>query len=445
MSAGAYPHIHGMQPEPEAQLNISEEHEDYEGYEDYEEYDESDWDWPYTADLKMKSKWPPHPSIAGCRYFTSREEAAKKALIIPPPPPFFDASRWYFEPDATSSGVGKWNTCHLLSLPKELRLEIWKYVLSDPSVPDLVVRIRRQPSSPCYKLTRAPDPRIRTSLRPPRNCPINLNLLLVNRFIYEEALPILYGSVKFAPSDLEGIFPVFLDSLSPSALPLIRHIKLSIPDSLSDSYLFGDISKPLFHWAITCAQVAKLNDTLRTVEVEGDMWAFEGPRNRRALLYPLCKIKAAKKWSVPNEDAQFQRLLAEADEELKAKAKLREERTKAEAEERARRAERELSNPRSIAQFEKELTENAWSADTCEGTLEGDPEFEAEAESETEDWDMVSLRSGTSTPQARPVSAMSDANDEIWMDTASTIVGKEDVTEGDGGGGQADKLERLGK
>ena len=44
-----------------------------------------------------------------------------------------------------------------------------------------------------------------------------------------------------------------------------------------------------------------------------------------------------------------------------------------------------------------------------------------------EDWDMVSLKSGASTPKARPASVVSKLSDSTWVDTASTILGQDEI------------------
>lgn len=202
--------------------------------------------------------------------------------------------------------------CHILSLPKELRLEIWTYVLTDPSVPDLAAEITRQPLSPSKSSLRFPHPHIQVTLNPSRNAPINLALLRANRLIYEECLPMLYTSVRFAPLDLEGLFPLFLDTLPAYNRSLIRHARLRIPSAIYDIDLFGDPSTYLFHWAVTCAQVAKV-ENLRDVEIDG----FEEHESRsvaRGILNPLAKMKAAKIFrGINRERAKVGLLGAEAD------------------------------------------------------------------------------------------------------------------------------------
>ncbi|KAJ4359647.1 uncharacterized protein N0V89_000202 [Didymosphaeria variabile] len=382
-----------------------------------------------------------------------------------------DPSRWAYLPDTNfehkTMGVPTWKKSHLLSLPKELRLEIWKWTLTDPSVPDLVVNIGRDKKEAYgYSAAGAVIPRVTTWLQPGRNSPIGLSLLRTNRFIYEEALPCLYQSVKFAPADHQGIFPLFLDSLSQFPRSLIRRIKLHVPRQIYDVDLFGDPAVPLFHWAITCAQIAKLDGQLKDLEIEG-LWTETGSLNekiKRSILFPLCKIKARKIFG-PNNDAGMEEVLKHAQVNLEHKAALRrvEAAAKAAADVAAEKREesgkkddegkkevddpaeqrqpqdpttalhsycepgasdstilRNLSTVAGIDAFEKELDDHT------------SPEIAGRSSADdirtlTEDWDLVSYRSGASTPRDRPPSYMSRWSTDSWTDVASTIAETHDL------------------
>jgi hypothetical protein len=212
---------------------------------------------------------------------------------------------------------------HLLSLPKELRLEIWSNTLTDPTIDNPVFRIHR-------KLPGCDTPGRRscnllhcdsggqvlpagTSFDGKRSPP-GIDILRTNRFIYEEALPILYRSVRFHPTDLEGILPIFLDKLSPFARSHIRHVKLSINSAFG--YYGG-----LFYWAGTCAQLAGL-EGLRLLVIEGVLSSIIDRHIRRDILGPLLRVKAPKTFN-PVEDARFHELLLEAKRNLEAKVLVR--------------------------------------------------------------------------------------------------------------------------
>jgi hypothetical protein len=378
-------------------------------------------------------------------------------------------------PDAIEEKNETWDKSHLLSLPKDIRERIYRCVLTDPSQPDMVVAIDRKPSSPFLRHARGRDPTPRF-YHANWSSAISTNILLANRLIYREALPILYESVKFMPTDLEGILPVFLDALSPFAVSCVRTIHLCLPKEVIHQGFRQDRSKPFFHWAITCAQVAKLNGTLTHLEIDGDWSIFKSTSNRRGLLFPLCKIKASKTFRPCAKDADdpedcdsaFQTLLIEAEQALKAKAKIREAQTKAEAAARAerdkkraelekRRAERiaEVNNaqllsipPASSSYSMKEAKEEIERMEIDLRLLPGIKQFEKELEEQTrgatpgetlitesmvlDDWDLLSLGSGASTPRVRPASVLSGRSDMTWLDTTSTIFGNDDHQSDDG-------------
>ncbi|KAF2706414.1 hypothetical protein K504DRAFT_459712 [Pleomassaria siparia CBS 279.74] len=469
--------------------------------------------WKSFGDTHYGPKHPCYP------YWLKYEEEAKdkhrKRLANSVPDPYIEPPQFKM-PDKDL--ICKWNKCHLLSLPKELRLQIWAEVLTDASISELRVGIFREPSSPYLRHPRPAARKFNVSLH--RNASVNINLLQVNRFVYEEALPILYESAQFAPWDLEGLLPRFLDSLSPFARTNVRRIKLRLPAQVTAPTLRLDPSRPFFHWAITCAQVAKLNGSLQEVEIEGDWTVFDKESNRRAILSPLCKIKAAKKFTPSPKDSatqcdyheEFQKLLAEVELYLKGIAQTRKERTEADhllnraaaelrrkqeietqkeeeeqresrgagsindssemqgwqrfAEANIRNMQQDLEAIPGIKQFETELEAHNMPEASIEdvahrvGTnYEGRifNEYGArlliqmrkkkkEEEETSDDWDLVSVRIGASTPRARPASVISKASsdDTAWTGMASTIWGKDDSSnKGDESDAESESWEEL--
>ncbi|KAF2690022.1 hypothetical protein K458DRAFT_412865 [Lentithecium fluviatile CBS 122367] len=384
-----------------------------------------------------------HPSVYWC---TSKEYVKKRAVAIAPRLPYFDASSWCVVPEADPSAM-QWGKCHLLSLPKELRLEIWRHVLTDPSVPDVAVEITRAPRGPGKTSLRFPDPCIQATIRPPRNAPISIDILATNESIYKEALPVLYHSVRFAPLDLESIFPLFLGTLSSFAQSHIRHIKLRIPPVIYDTDPFGNPSTPLVNWAITCAQVAKIAD-LRDVQIEGYSSQFSSERIKHGILNPLCRVKA-KKTFTNDINNEAQQALKEADKELQAQVKVRRQRGLSEATERADRdtstmheplqrtyslpvrpftlpstIEGDTSHLPGVREFEQELQEHEMSNSVFEDVPK------EEVDLGIGDWEMVALKSGESTPKAMERDVVEEGDedneeetdDDVWTDAGSTLV-----------------------
>ncbi|KAF2468521.1 uncharacterized protein BDR25DRAFT_394777 [Lindgomyces ingoldianus] len=471
--------------------------------------EQMDWD-------RLNSSLP-HRTSRHCFSSTSKEDT-RNGLRTYPPSVFLDPEPRCI-PETDLGDKYRWKKCHLLSLPREIRLEIYRYILTDTSAPSLLVKIDRQPFLPCYKLTRSPTPKLKFSHEPRRSSPISLDILRANHFTYEEALPILYERAKFMPLHLDGLLPLFVSKLSSRAVSCIRRVCLPIPIIAAPINLSNDRSKQFTNWAVTCAQVA-LRGTLREVEIHGDWAVFQSGSNRRQLLRPLCKIKAQKVFvaDLPCGDdtldynGQFQGILQQTEAELKAEAGLRKQRTEAEAVERAkrnehygnqtqhswavghnahlasslyrvttsppgpncsdlrnssdhaqrsisstqtmedwcrwaeenlRRMEQDLSLVPGIKQFEKELEEHANprpSEDTpaYENLKEPPEHHSGEGEEskilhkggvDAEQWDLVSVRSGTSTPKtSRPESViLQQTDDEEWVDTASTLVGNDGI------------------
>jgi hypothetical protein len=381
-----------------------------------------------------------HPSVYWC---TSKDYVKKRAVAVPPRLPYFDASSWCFVPEPDPTSMQR-KTSHLLSLPREVRTKIWKYVLTEPSGSSVAVEITRAPLGPGKTSLRFPHPCIKLAIQPPRNKPISIDLLATNDLIYREALPVLYQSIKFAPLDVGSIFPVFLGTLSSFAQSNIRTIKLQVPSTVYNTVTF---SSPftLPNWAITCAQVAKL-DALEVVEVEGYKSQFSSKRVKDGILNPLCKIKAKKIFDTAI-DKKAQEALAEAEKELQNQASVRRIRTLSEA---AERAERDALQKEQTLQQE-ELWKRFYShpvlpapQDQTAGTHEFEAELQEHQDSypvfetaehtedidlEIDEWEMISLKSGACKSKANRRCSMSDEED--WTDTTSTLV---ETSDGDGNG-----------
>ncbi|CAO2655833.1 Nn.00g046360.m01.CDS01 [Neocucurbitaria sp. VM-36] len=319
-------------------------------------------------------------------------------------------------------------TSRLLSLPKELRLHIWRCVLTDQFLGERILRIgpkypgsnsssKRFSNSLC-KSTQTLPPPIKTVFEEPGAAPIHVSLLRTNWLIYEEALPILYHSVKFCPWALGGFLPVFLQQRSPFARSHVRYVKLYIREEA-----LGD----LFSWAITCAQVAKLNDSLRLVEIDVDWLLPENERVRRRLLYPLLKIKAPKKF-VGAHHVEFQEALVDAAKDWEAKALVRRACTVADAAARAKQGE-----PPNKKQRLQEVVFRAKSASLNALPIPGQGEIaqdsstisgSQQSETDLQEWDMASIGSASPSRKRGRTECISD--EEIWVDEAPIIIVKED-------------------
>lgn len=225
-------------------------------------------------------------------------------------------------PKPALRGVRKWKFPQLLDLPQELRLEIWKYTITDPSTDDLVVHINpnlipnspnedplsRRPCSPARHSSRF-QRTFKTSLSKPRHHPINVAILQSSRLVYSEALPLLYHSVTFHPSD--AAFTPFLSAISDVAKSHIRHVKLSLK--------IGRLEPAdRVCWSLLCAQIALLPG-LRGVEIEDRLYGLHPARNiAQKLLWPLLKIRAPKRMNPAHADDRFQVALAMAADALAA-------------------------------------------------------------------------------------------------------------------------------
>ncbi len=239
-------------------------------------------------------------------------------------------------------------------------------------------------------------------------------------------MPILYGSVQFHPSDLEGIFPLFLETISPLAQFHIRYVKLSLPTSFQNPSSY-------FYWALTCAQVAKFSDSLREVEIEGEWPLPKTGRKKDNLLYPLLKIKAPKKFS-PIHDDEFQKLLEEAKADLENKTPLRRTLTAASNAEWAKRAV--VTMPKFDKALEKRKFQELTYADYPPAslppvdesviakdlsTIAGIEKFQ----SDLEQWELV-MRDGETVTAGPSNPTPNLIDDDTWTDAASTIIAKND-------------------
>ncbi|KAF1969125.1 hypothetical protein BU23DRAFT_245995 [Bimuria novae-zelandiae CBS 107.79] len=392
-----------------------------------------------------KEKQRERQSIYWC---TKKGHVQKRPFVDLRHHPIFDTSSWTLIPKANKNNMPP-KKCHLLSLPKELRLLIWSYVLTDPSLPRATLEIDRAPKAPSKTSLRFPHPCIRTTIQPARNTSISIDILATNDFIYREALPILYHSVTFAALDLQGIFMPFLSTLSSFAHSHIRFVKLRIPNAIYETDPLSPCSQPmlLVNWAITCAQVAKI-ENLREVKIEGYTPFFLVKRIRDGILKPLLKIKAKKSFS-PEVDAEAQEALREAEKVLADQAELRSRRTLYEA---AEHAPKELHNearlqkakedsldairiqmltPRTLEaqigrdnrdvsglrQFEQELQEH----ENSNTAVEEEPLGEVDLD--LGEWEVVVLDSGDDIAKGSGSENGQNTDDEdAWTDAASTLV-----------------------
>ncbi|KAH7383332.1 hypothetical protein BKA66DRAFT_463609 [Pyrenochaeta sp. MPI-SDFR-AT-0127] len=335
----------------------------------------------------------------------------------------------------------------LLSLPKELRLEIWESVLDNPSMNDLVLRIRRKQFGPSTSSTRFSNslrrdshfevPEIETRFTTSRKSTIQVALLRTSRLVYEEALPILYHSVNFHILHLDSIFPLFLRNLSSFAQSHIRHVSLSTNNAFR-------CDGSSMYWALTCAQIAKLSDSLHQIDIEGEWPLSRTNRKNRSILYPLLKIKAPKKFVPVAHDSEFQQLLAKAAKEKEDIALVRRASTAADAAARAAQEDSKRVRPGNAAQRARwgesspkrqmlqEIVPRTKPSPVTHSTgVEDHVAHDSSSisdirqfEQNPEEWDMVSERSYSPELKKRTSSTWSD--DEHWTDVASTIVAKDE-------------------
>jgi hypothetical protein len=174
------------------------------------------------------------------------------------------------------------NPSPFLSLPKELRLEIYEHAFSASSYP-ILVTIRRDRH--CMRVT------LRYAKHPTISFPAAL--LRTNRQIYHEALPMMYRDITFFPTPDTGLFSFFLDRLSKFAQGNIRRARISPSSQLAP--VSTDCSR--MFWAVMCAQLARM-PSLYEVELlhssPNDLIDRLTDRHRKRILKPLCLIKAKK-------------------------------------------------------------------------------------------------------------------------------------------------------
>jgi hypothetical protein len=244
-----------------------------------------------------------------------------------------------------------------------------------------------------------------------------------------EALPILYRSITFCPWNLEGIFPLFLDTLSAFAKSQIRYIRLNT-STAAQTPTFS------FYWALTCAQIAQLSDSLRQVEVEiqGE-WLVSRDRKiyERAILYPLLKIKAQKKL-VNGCDTNFQQVLTEAATKLAAKSDVRKALTVANSAERRRLdslprliSDTPTKKPNSeelptTSKIEESIPLSVIDQQEIAHGLSAIPSIK-QFEEEFLEWELVSVACAAPSPI---LCSTSTTDEGSWVDTASMIISDKD-------------------
>jgi hypothetical protein len=175
-----------------------------------------------------------------------------------------------------------WKPFPFLSLPDELRLEIYEHAFSASSYP-ILIDIHRDYR--CVRVT------LRYAKHPTISFPTAL--LRTNRQIYHEALPVMYRDITFFPAPNTGLFSFFLDRLSKFAQGNIRRARISPSGHLAS--VSTDCSR--FVWAVTCAQLARL-PSLYEVELlypsPNDLIDLLTDGYQKRILKPLCLIKAKK-------------------------------------------------------------------------------------------------------------------------------------------------------
>lgn len=245
--------------------------------------------------------------------------------------------------------------------------------------------------------------------------------------MYEEALPILYHSVTFCPWDLQGIFPLFLETLSSFAKSHIRYVWMNSN--------WVSANTDYFYWALNCAQVAKLNGSLLQLEL-GDWHKYPSDRfKKHAILYPLLKIKAMKK-HIGGRDKELQQDLADAALEMEARADARRVLIAADTAERRRLADLEqISKDRSAKKpkLQNLSVQNVRNSRSCLMTDEREvacemavmPHLKQCVRDELVEWDMVSVASAASSPSLHTSSI---DNGDARAGMASSIIDKDDIS-----------------
>ena len=280
----------------------------------------------------------------------------------------------------------------LLSLPKELRLQIWRYTVTDPSTENLVLRIR-QGLAPCSQVEQPASKRIcnpllqqprfhsvvETMFERPPNSSISVAILRSNKAIYHEALPILFDSIIFSPCSM---FHEFLVSLSDFAKQHIRAVRLS-PD-----YYLATASH--FDWAVLCAQVASL-PCLQRVEIKSEhVHIWQRGRITKRLMRPLLKIKVPKTLVPARDSGAFQKTLIDIKEEMDIERAARRERREAQAAEEAQR--KQGDNQEEPAAVEsKGVDQPSRIPEALRAAIANNLQAQDGSENDADEWDVVSV------------------------------------------------------
>ena len=178
-----------------------------------------------------------------------------------------------------------------LSLPKELRLEIYEHAFSASSYPILVTihRDHHCTRSRCNTAQAEPTVTLGYAKHPTISFPVAL--LRTNRQIYHEALPVTYRDIAFFPAPGTGLF--FFDRLSKFAQANIHRTRISLSGHLGS--ISTDSSR--FIWAVTCAQLAclpSLDEVELLLSSPDDFTYLSRHWDPKRILKPLCLIRAKK-------------------------------------------------------------------------------------------------------------------------------------------------------
>ncbi|KAL4817959.1 hypothetical protein BDW67DRAFT_183250 [Aspergillus spinulosporus] len=153
-----------------------------------------------------------------------------------------------------------------LSLPAEIRCLIYQYAFSSSSEwSELVqVTVERGPSAPRRAAYRPSPLQIKLNLKYTRSRAVHLPvaLLVTNRQIYHEALPVLFSGVAFGFASNPTSLTFLLDRFSDAARNSIRYLRLYPAPLYVQNGPLGD----QLSWAVLCAQVARL-PSLKRVNV----------------------------------------------------------------------------------------------------------------------------------------------------------------------------------
>jgi hypothetical protein len=216
--------------------------------------------------------------------------------------------------------------CPLLSLPTELRLKIYHYLLiSDQYPPTLWIRrgympapFPDPPDTPPASTSRF-IPILETNISPTRRIPLATSLLYTCKDIYNEFLPLLYATITFSPI---GMFDAFLARLLPFATAQIRTVRLLMER-------FHHEPEEGVAWPVLCAQVKSLVGVKR-VEVVYRWGGDSREKVVRSLMRELVGMRGVVFVGVEDkEEEMLIRLLGEVEREVAAEKKMRRDGTDA--------------------------------------------------------------------------------------------------------------------